>query len=142
MFAQGGSTSKALIFRAAGLPVDHGARDWIFLCATGSPDPYGRQPDGIGGVSSLSRVCILAIPGVAGSGAPVHLDFSAPSGAFTGALLPTGFSSQVLDEPGVGAVTVSMIAAGNAALQGAVHGVTRGSPNLRISASTKQAGWS
>ena len=32
----------------------------------------------------------LAIPGVAGTGAPVRLDFLSPGGAVTGGLLPTG----------------------------------------------------
>lgn len=37
-------------------------KDWapIMLSAMGSPDPYGRQLDGLGGgVSSLSKVCVV-----------------------------------------------------------------------------------
>src|SRR6201988_3905493 len=56
----------------------------------------------------------LAIPGVAGTGAPVRLDFLAPGGATTGRLLPTGAPLDRLDIPGVGPIDVSMIDAANA----------------------------
>jgi 2-methylaconitate isomerase len=56
----------------------------------------------------------LAIPGVAGTGAPVRLDFLAPGGATTGRLLPTGNPTDRLDVPGVGPIEVSMIDAANA----------------------------
>jgi 2-methylaconitate cis-trans-isomerase PrpF len=59
VFARGG-TSKALIFHVADLPADRRAWDLIFLAAMGSPDPYGRQLDGMGGgISSLSKVCVV-----------------------------------------------------------------------------------
>ena len=55
-----GGTSKALVFNAADLPADRAAQDKLFLAAMGSPDPYGRQLDGMGGgLSSLSKVCIV-----------------------------------------------------------------------------------
>ena len=194
-----GGTSKAIVFHARDLPEDRGAWDAIFLAAMGSPDPNGRQLDGMGGgVSSLSKVCViapsaradadidytfaqvlvrearvdysgncgnmssavgpfaideglvratdgeatvriyntntkkiihssfavedgrarvageLAIPGVAGTGAPVRLDFLDPGGASSGKLLPTGRAAEVLEVPGVGAVEVSMVDAANA----------------------------
>ena len=56
----------------------------------------------------------LAIPGVAGTGAPVRLDFLAPGGATTGKLLPTGRPTDRLDVPGVGPIDVSMVDAANA----------------------------
>jgi len=56
----------------------------------------------------------MAIPGVAGFGAPVKLDFLAPGGATTGRLLPTGHVVDRLDVPDVGAIEVSMIDAANA----------------------------
>ena len=56
----------------------------------------------------------LAIPGVAGTGAPVRLDFLAPGGATTGRLLPTGKPTDRLDVPGVGPIEVSMVDAANA----------------------------
>ena len=44
-----GGTSNALMFRAEDLPSDRTAWERIFLGALGSPDPYGRQLDGMGG---------------------------------------------------------------------------------------------
>lgn len=60
VFMRGG-TSKALMVHRRDLPQSQD--DWaqIFTAAMGSPDPYGRQLDGMGGgVSSLSKVCIIA----------------------------------------------------------------------------------
>ena len=56
----------------------------------------------------------LAIPGVAGTGAPVRLDFLAPGGATTGHLLPTGRTIDRLDVPGLGPLEVSLVDAANA----------------------------
>ena len=62
VFMRGG-TSKAVMFRAADLPGNRAACDAIFLDVIGSPDPNGRQLDGMGGgVSSLSKVCIIGPP--------------------------------------------------------------------------------
>jgi 2-methylaconitate isomerase len=59
VFMRGG-TSKAIVFRQEDLPAERAAWDEIFLAAIGSPDPSGRQLDGMGGgVSSLSKVCIV-----------------------------------------------------------------------------------
>ena len=197
VFMRGG-TSRAIMFHARDLS-DRAHWDPIFLAAMGSPDPNGRQLDGMGGgVSSLSKVCVLApsdrddadidytfaqvqireaavdyrgncgnmssavgpfavdegivrpngdtavvrifntntrklirstfplqdgraatdgdlaIPGVAGTGAPVRLDFLAPGGATTGKLLPAGAPLDRLDIPGLGAIEVSMVDAANA----------------------------
>jgi hypothetical protein len=197
VFMRGG-TSKAVIFHQRDLPA-RAEWDRLFLAAMGSPDPYGRQLNVMGGgISSLSKVCIIApsarndadvdytfaqvqirearvdyrancgnmssaigpfsideglvradgetatvriyntntqklihatfplrdgrarydgelvIPGVAGSGAPVRLDFVSPGGATTGKLLPTGKPVDVLDVPGVGKIAASMIDAANA----------------------------
>ena len=60
VFMRGG-TSKAIMFHARDLPAQRSEWDAIFLAAMGSPDPYGRQLDGMGGgVSSLSKVCVIA----------------------------------------------------------------------------------
>jgi len=197
VFMRGG-TSRAVMFHARDLP-ERAAWDPLFLGAMGSPDPNGRQLNGMGGgISSLSKVCVLApsdredadidytfaqiqireprvdyrsncgnmssavgpfavdeglvrpngdtavvrifntntrkiirstfpledgraatdgdlaIPGVAGTGAPVRLDFLAPGGATTGKLLPTGNAIDRLDVPGVGAIEVSLVDAANA----------------------------
>ncbi|MBP0445873.1 PrpF family protein [Roseomonas sp. SSH11] len=56
-----GGTSKAIMLHARDLPADREAWAPIFAAAMGAPDPYGRQLDGMGGgVSSLSKVCVLA----------------------------------------------------------------------------------
>jgi len=200
VFMRGG-TSKAVMFQARDLPADRAAWDPIFLAAMGSPDPYGRQLDGMGGgISSLSKICVLApsarndadidytfaqvqihvptvdfkgncgnmssavgpfavdeglvqpggdaatvrifntntaklihasfpllggrtrydgdlaIPGVAGTGAPVKLDFLSPGGATTGKLLPTGKPLDRLEVPGLGTIEASMVDAANAAV--------------------------
>src|SRR4051812_43567161 len=63
-----GGTSKALVFHAKDLPADRAGWDALFLRAMGSPDPYGRQLDGMGGgVSSLSKVCVISPPTVEGA---------------------------------------------------------------------------
>ena len=198
VFMRGG-TSNAVVFHAKDLPRDRAQWDEIFLAAIGSPDPYGRQLDGMGGgVSSVSKVCVvgpssrpdadidytfaqvqvkkaevdysancgnmssamgpfavdegifavhgkeavvrihntnthkiiqarfnmdeglsevdgdLSIPGVSGTGSPVRLEFLQPGGATTGKLLPTGNVTDVIDVPGVGKLTVSMVDAANA----------------------------
>jgi 2-methylaconitate cis-trans-isomerase PrpF len=197
VFMRGG-TSRDIMFHGKDLP-PRAEWDPIFLAAMGSPDPNGRQLNGMGGgISSLSKVCVLApseredadidytfaqvqireavvdyrsncgnmssavgpfavdegllrpngdqavvrifntntrkiirstfplvdgraatdggmaIPGVAGTGAPVRLDFLSPGGATTGKLLPTGNPVDALMVPGIGIIPVSMIDAANA----------------------------
>ncbi len=59
VFMRGG-TSNAVVFNQKDLPQDRALWDEIFLAAIGSPDPNGRQLDGMGGgVSSLSKVCVV-----------------------------------------------------------------------------------
>ena len=59
VFMRGG-TSRALFFHEDDLPHPGPPRDRILLEALGSPDPYGRQLDGMGGgISSLSKACII-----------------------------------------------------------------------------------
>ena len=58
-----GGTSNALVFHEKDLPADHSQWDAIFLAAIGSPDPNGRQLNGMGGgISSLSKVCVIGPP--------------------------------------------------------------------------------
>ncbi len=59
VFMRGG-TSKALVFKRSDLPEDDEHLRRFFLATMGSPDPYGRQLDGMGGgLSSLSKICIV-----------------------------------------------------------------------------------
>lgn len=55
-----GGTSRAIIFAQHNLPADRTQWPSIFRGVMGSPDPNGRQLDGMGGgVSSLSKVCVV-----------------------------------------------------------------------------------
>lgn len=55
-----GGTSKGLFFRWADLPADPAERDRFLCAALGSPDPNGRQLDGMGaGISSLSKAMLV-----------------------------------------------------------------------------------
>ncbi|EHK42364.1 uncharacterized protein TrAtP1_002631 [Trichoderma atroviride] len=56
-----GGVCNALIFHKSHLPTDRAKWQPIFATAMGSPDPYGRQLNGMGGgVSSLSKVCVVS----------------------------------------------------------------------------------
>ncbi|GAB4236963.1 MAG: 2-methylaconitate cis-trans isomerase PrpF [Methyloligellaceae bacterium] len=60
VFIRGG-TSKGVFFHARDLPAERTARDALFLRVLGSPDPYQRQLDGLGGgISSLSKAVVIA----------------------------------------------------------------------------------
>jgi 2-methylaconitate cis-trans-isomerase PrpF len=188
-----GGTSRCLVFHEHDLPPAGAERDAILLAALGSPDPYGRQLNGLGGgISSLSKACIIGssthpqadvdytfaqvevgravvdytgncgncssavgpfavdeglvkaadgearvrihntntrkvihsrfavtggeaavggdfeLPGVAGRGARIALDFIEPGGARTGKLLPTGRAQEELE-----GVAASLVDASN-----------------------------
>lgn len=189
-----GGTSKAVFFHARDLPQDSQERDAMLLHVLGSPDPYGRQLDGLGGgISSLSKamwaeksrrgdadidytfaqiaigepvvdysancgnmsaaigqfaveegifslpdgdvtlrmfntntdICVhshfqleggravtegdVEIPGVAGTGAPVRLEFLDPARVTGRGLLPTGRACETIDVPGFGEAPVSIV---------------------------------
>lgn len=189
-----GGTSKAVFFHPADLPEDEEERDQMLLHVLGSPDPYGRQLNGLGGgISSLSKamwvsksqrgdadvdytfaqialdqpvvdysancgnmssavgqfaveegiirvpdgdaivrmyntntdICVhshfkveagravtegdLEIPGVAGTGAPVRLDFMDPARVTGRGLLPTTLAQETIDVPGFGEVSASIV---------------------------------
>ncbi|MDB5507741.1 MAG: PrpF family protein [Hyphomicrobiales bacterium] len=55
-----GGTSKGMFFHRRELPAERRAIDAILLAAIGSPDPYQRQLNGLGGgLSSLSKAVII-----------------------------------------------------------------------------------
>ncbi|ALO34700.1 3-methylitaconate isomerase [Colwellia sp. MT41] len=61
-----GGTSKGVFFNLTDLPEDcqvaGSARDALLLRVIGSPDPYGKQTDGMGGAtSSTSKTAIISI---------------------------------------------------------------------------------
>ena len=186
------------MFHERDLPLDRREWDAIFLSAMGSPDPNGRQLNGMGGgVTSVSKVCVigppsradadvdytfaqvlvkearvsykgncgnmsaavgpfavdedlvaafdgsttvrihntntskiirstfnvlkgraaiegdLSIPGVAGTGSPVKLDFLDPGGAITGKLLPSGNVMDSMQVDGLGEIQLSIVDAAN-----------------------------
>ena len=55
----------------------------------------------------------MALDGVAGTGAPIRLEFMAPGGARTGKLLPTGRPIDELNIPGLGHIAASLVDAAN-----------------------------
>jgi hypothetical protein len=56
-----GGTSKGLFFHEKDLPPESRLRDQVILAAYGSPDPYKRQIDGIGGALSVtSKVAVIS----------------------------------------------------------------------------------
>ena len=61
-----GGTSKGVFFRLQDLPlsaqVPGAARDALLLRVIGSPDPYGKQTDGMGGATSSTSKCVIIGP--------------------------------------------------------------------------------
>ncbi|MGB4859457.1 MAG: 2-methylaconitate cis-trans isomerase PrpF [Dokdonella sp.] len=58
-----GGTSKGVFFRLEDLPVDAQvpgpARDRLLMRVIGSPDPYGKHTDGMGGATSSTSKCVI-----------------------------------------------------------------------------------
>lgn len=56
-----GGTSKGVFFQPHDLPANPARRDALLLRVIGSPDPYGKQIDGMGGAtSSTSKVVLIS----------------------------------------------------------------------------------
>jgi hypothetical protein len=103
-----GGTSKGVFFLAGDLPSDRKARDRILLRVIGSPDPYGKQIDGMGGAtSSTSKVVIVSrstrtdcdveyLFGQVAIDAPV-IDWSGNCGNLTAAVGPFAISARLVD---------------------------------------------
>ena len=114
-----GGTSKGVFFLADDLPSDKEARERILLRVIGSPDPYGKQIDGMGGAtSSTSKVVIVSkssrpdcdveyLFGQVAIDAPV-IDWSGNCGNLTAAVGPFAISVGLVDVPPEGTVTVRM----------------------------------
>jgi len=58
-----GGTSKGVFFRLQDLPpaaqTPGEARDKLFMRVIGSPDPYGKHTDGMGGATSSTSKCVI-----------------------------------------------------------------------------------
>lgn len=114
IYMRGGS-SKGVFFHAADLPADREAWDPIFLKTIGSPDPYDRQLNGMGGgVSSVSKAVVIGPPSRPDAdldytfaqvavGAP-NVDYSSNCGNLSSAVGPfaidTGLMAKSLASPG------------------------------------------
>ncbi|KAJ7281625.1 PrpF protein [Mycena rebaudengoi] len=72
-----GGTSKGIFLNKADLPVDRAEWARIFLGIMGSPDPqHGRQLNGMGGgVSSLSKICVVSPASLTQRGIDVEYTF-------------------------------------------------------------------
>lgn len=61
-----GGTSKGVFFRLEDLPaaaqLPGKARDALLQRVIGSPDPYGKQTDGMGGATSSTSKCVIISP--------------------------------------------------------------------------------
>ena len=61
-----GGTSKGVFFRLQDLPaaaqVAGPARDALLMRVIGSPDPYGKHTDGMGGATSSTSKCVIVAP--------------------------------------------------------------------------------
>jgi 2-methylaconitate cis-trans-isomerase PrpF len=73
-----GGTSKGIFLNRAHLPIDQSQWDAIFLGIMGSPDAqYGRQLNGMGGgVSSLSKICVVGSPSETQKAAGVDVEYT------------------------------------------------------------------
>jgi hypothetical protein len=107
-----GGTSKGVFFSLDDLPesaqVAGGARDALLLRVIGSPDPYGKQTDGMGGAtSSTSKTVILSKSGNADHDVDylfgqvsIHkpfIDWSGNCGNLSAAVGPFAISNGLLD---------------------------------------------
>ncbi len=67
-----GGTSKGVFFRLQDLPVaaqvPGPARDALLMRVIGSPDPYGKHTDGMGGATSSTSKCVI----ISGATVPDH----------------------------------------------------------------------
>ena len=112
-----GGTSKGVFFLAQDLPADAAARDRILLRVIGSPDPYGKHIDGMGGAtSSTSKVVVIGrssrpghdvdyLFGAAAIDRPV-IDWSGNCGNLTAAVGPFAIAQGLVDAPSEGLARV------------------------------------
>ncbi len=112
-----GGTSKGVFFLAGDLPDDPVLRDKILLRVIGSPDPYGKHIDGMGGAtSSTSKVVIVAkssrpdcdVDYLYGGLAvdKDYVDWSGNCGNLTAAVGPFAISAGLVAAPADGWATV------------------------------------
>jgi 2-methylaconitate isomerase len=119
-----GGTSKGVFFRREDLPaaahVPGKARDALLMRVIGSPDPYGKHTDGMGGATSSTSKCVI----ISKSDVPDHdvdylygqvsidtafVDWSGNCGNLSSAVGPFAIANGLIDPariPGNGTATV------------------------------------
>jgi probable AcnD-accessory protein PrpF len=112
-----GGTSKGVFFKAEDLPTDSQKRDQILLRLLGSPDPYGKQIDGLGDASSTTNKVVLVsrsyredcdidyLCGQVAIDKPI-IDWSRNFGNLSAAVAPFAISEDLCDAPFEGTATV------------------------------------
>ena len=112
-----GGTSKGVFLRPEDLPEDPAERDKLLLRIIGSPDPYGKQIDGMGAAtSSTSKVVLVSkseredcdvdyLFGQVKIDEPM-IDWSGNCGNLTTAVGPFAISEGLVDTPPDGMATV------------------------------------
>ncbi len=112
-----GGTSKGIFIKAEDLPADSEKRDQILLRLLGSPDPYGKQIDGLGDASSTTNKVVLVsksyredcdvdyMCGMVAVDRPV-IDWSGNFGNLSVAVAPFAISEDLCDAPFEGTATV------------------------------------
>ena len=114
-----GGTSKGVFFLDTDLPQDPVLRDRLLLRVLGSPDPYGKQIDGMGAAtSSTSKVVILSRTTRSDSDIDYrfgqvaidrpHIDWSGNCGNLTTAVAPLAISLGLVQAPAEGIATVRL----------------------------------
>ncbi len=79
-----GGTSKGVFFKKKELPNDLERQDRVILAAFGSPDPYGRQINGLGGATSTTSKVAIISPR---EGEPNTVDYTFGQVSITSALV-------------------------------------------------------
>ncbi|KAK9460923.1 PrpF protein [Lipomyces oligophaga] len=107
-----GGTSRALIFNRSDLPPDRDQWAEIFRGTIGSPDPYGRQLDGMGGgISSLSKICVVGPATIPGADVDYtfvqveikgnFVDYAGNCGNMSAAIGPYAYDLELIDRDAV-----------------------------------------
>lgn len=116
VYMRGGS-SKGVFFHARDLPPAGPARDALLLRVIGSPDPYGKQIDGMGGATSSTSKVVVITPscrpdcdvdylfGAPAIEAPV-IDWSGNCGNLSAAVGPFAINEGLVEAPRDGLATV------------------------------------
>ena len=122
-----GGTSKGVFFRLQDLPdaaqVPGAARDALLMRVIGSPDPYGKQTDGMGGATSSTSKCVI----ISAASVPDHdvdylygqvsidtafVDWSGNCGNLSTAVGPFAIANGLIDPPACRAMACAPCASG------------------------------